>query len=118
MTLTIAMMVVNKTTLALLLRAGHMPAPLASWPLWRVSVLIAAGIVSAQYFLQKGKARWRIPLAHVIAWLFIPAWYGAFAFWYWQIPVIDMQDLCLPSLSGMAITLLFIWFHLIETFTE
>ncbi|MEG3126651.1 hypothetical protein SC171_16540 [Pantoea cypripedii] len=106
MTVTVGLMVVNETTLALLVRAGNMPWALGSWPLWRVSLLIAAGIVLAQYFLRNNKDRWGIAKVLVIAWLLILAWYGAFTFWYWQIPVIDMRDLCVPPLLGMIMALL------------
>ncbi|MBP2200571.1 hypothetical protein [Pantoea cypripedii] len=97
---TALLMVVNETTLALLIRTGNMPDGLDSWPLWRLSLLVAAGIVVLSQRMGNSLG-WTVPLLLLFAWLLLAGWYAGIAFWYWQIPVVDMRDLCVPPLFGM-----------------
>lgn len=108
---TVLLMVVNETTLGLLVHAGNMPWGLGEWPLWRVSLLVAAGIVVLSHTMCDS-LEWTVPLLLIIAWLMPVVWYGGLAFWYWQIPVVDIRDLGIPPLFGMVmagVALLLYW---------
>lgn len=100
---TALLMVTNEAILGLLVHTGNMPWGLGEWPLWRMSLLAAVGVVVASWATTEW-CSWVVPGLLVFAWLVLLVWYGCFAFWYWQIPVLDMRDLSLPPLLGMAMT--------------
>ena len=100
---TALLMVANETTLALLIRTGNMPDGLDSWPLWRLSLLVAAGIVVLSQSASELWAR-MVPKILVMAWLVCLGGYAMLAFWYWQLPATDLSFLCFPPLVGMAMT--------------
>ncbi|MDF7662723.1 hypothetical protein PUG81_27520 [Erwiniaceae bacterium L1_54_6] len=102
---TALLMVVNETTLALLIRTGNMPDELDSWPLWRLSLLVAAGIVVLSRTVSELWA-WMVPLILVMAWLVFLGGYAMLAFWHWQLPATDLRFLCFPPLWGMAMSVL------------
>lgn len=94
-----------------------MPDGLDSWPLWRLSLLVAAGIVVFRWAVSELLAWW-VPSILVMAWLLLLAVYACLAFWYWQLPTTDLRFLCHPPLFGMAMTGMVIFFNFVGRYCE